>query len=332
MRFEFWLKTAFEKKAQQLWLRLGDLPRVRTGETLEVLSKDRVSQEDLTYVISRLLTNQEQVAVNEGTPLTKELVIDGLGVDVRFFSASLLQFNLMESATDWSQTQNVIDLSFELRGLRLFVSQSQDTLRSFFENYIATLVKQKAQLVLVVSDQAVNLPEIELAVFQRWTFAQALAHESYLQAFDQVCVLTSQLSDFSQVSKWALQGAKVSHFSVAADSFSALKILQQNDDLYSSAHLITLLAQVERLPSLKDRRVGLVEALFLNKELQTKMQNESLEDWMQLREEQMQKPPSRSLNQSLCGLLLKREISVQPAFAMSPDPVELDNMLKKIGV
>ena len=39
-----------------------------------------------------------------------------------------------------------------------------------------------------------------------------------------------------------------------------------------------------------------------------------------------------TMNQSLMGLLIKRKIDVKTAFASSPDPDQLDGMLKRAGI
>jgi twitching motility protein PilT len=39
-----------------------------------------------------------------------------------------------------------------------------------------------------------------------------------------------------------------------------------------------------------------------------------------------------TMNQSLMNLLLKRKIYVKTAFAASPEPEQLDGMLKKAGI
>ena len=39
-----------------------------------------------------------------------------------------------------------------------------------------------------------------------------------------------------------------------------------------------------------------------------------------------------TMNQSLMNLVLKRKVDIKEAFMFSPDPGELDSLLKKVGI
>jgi twitching motility protein PilT len=77
---------------------------------------------------------------------------------------------------------------------------------------------------------------------------------------------------------------------------------------------------------------GAFELLLADTEMQKAMATMNFQEISFLMKSSAERTGMRSLNQSLFQLLMKRKIELKTAFEASPEPEELDSLLKKVGI
>jgi twitching motility protein PilT len=86
------------------------------------------------------------------------------------------------------------------------------------------------------------------------------------------------------------------------------------------------------IPSTKGGMVVALEILVMSPSIRNLIRENKLHQVYGMMQVGQDKTGMITLNQSLLGLLLKRKIEMRTAFAYSPDPEELDKMMKTAGV
>jgi len=88
----------------------------------------------------------------------------------------------------------------------------------------------------------------------------------------------------------------------------------------------------ELLPSLDGNRVLACEVLIPNPAIRNLIREDKLHQVYSQMQMGQSQTAMMTMNQSLMSLLVRRQISMKVAFEASPDPEELDGMLKKAGL
>lgn len=86
------------------------------------------------------------------------------------------------------------------------------------------------------------------------------------------------------------------------------------------------------LPSLQGGRVAAIEFLAMNPSVRHLIRENKLHQIPGMMQVGQDKSGMMTMNQSLLNLLLKRRIDVKTAFTASPEPEQLDQMMKKAGI
>jgi twitching motility protein PilT len=86
------------------------------------------------------------------------------------------------------------------------------------------------------------------------------------------------------------------------------------------------------LPSLQGGRVAAIEFLLMNTSIRNLIREGKLHQVPAMMQVGQERSGMVTMNQSLLSLLIKRKIDIKAAFAASPEPDQLDNMLKKAGI
>ncbi len=95
--------------------------------------------------------------------------------------------------------------------------------------------------------------------------------------------------------------------------------------------LVGILAQ-KLIPSLQGGRILACELMILNSGIRNLIREDKLHQVYGLMQLGQDQSGMQTLNQCLFNLVMRRSIQIKEAFANSPDPAELDKMLKKAGV
>jgi twitching motility protein PilT len=86
------------------------------------------------------------------------------------------------------------------------------------------------------------------------------------------------------------------------------------------------------LPSLQGGRVAAIEFLVMTPSIRHLIRENKLHQVGAMMQVGQEKTGMVTMNQSLLNLLMKRKIDVRTAFAASPEPEQLDQLLKKAGI
>ena len=86
------------------------------------------------------------------------------------------------------------------------------------------------------------------------------------------------------------------------------------------------------LPATTGGRLSACELLMLNPSIRNLIRENKLHQIYGMMQVGQEKSGMVTLNQSLMDLILKRKVELRQAFMASPDPEELDKMLKKAGI
>lgn len=86
------------------------------------------------------------------------------------------------------------------------------------------------------------------------------------------------------------------------------------------------------LPSLQGGRVAAMEFMLMTTSIRNLIRDNKLHQVPAMMQVGQERTGMITMNQSLVNLLIKRKIDVRTAFGASPDPDQLDGMLKKAGI
>jgi twitching motility protein PilT len=86
------------------------------------------------------------------------------------------------------------------------------------------------------------------------------------------------------------------------------------------------------LPSLQGGRAAAIEFLAMTPSIRNLVRENKLHQVGGMMQVGQDKSGMVTMNQSLMQLLMRRRIDAKTAFAASPEPEQLDQMLKKAGV
>ena len=109
----------------------------------------------------------------------------------------------------------------------------------------------------------------------------------------------------------------------------------KSDSSWTAKRLSTYLKAIihQRLaPGKQGQPVLIAEILLPTVEIRKLIQNQDLDPIYHLMRKDQHRTGMISLNQSLMNVLIKRKIELRTAFSMSPDPNELDQLLKRVGI
>ena len=98
-----------------------------------------------------------------------------------------------------------------------------------------------------------------------------------------------------------------------------------------STHLKAIIHQ-RLIPGKLGQPVLIAEVLLPTAQIRKLIQNQDLDSIYDLMRKDQNKTGMVTLNQSLMNALIKRKIELRTAFSISPDPNELDHLLKKVGI
>lgn len=86
------------------------------------------------------------------------------------------------------------------------------------------------------------------------------------------------------------------------------------------------------LPSLAGGRVAAIEFLLMTTSIRNLVRDNKLHQVASMMQVGQDKTGMMTMNQSLLALLMRRKIDLKTAFAASPEPDQLDQLMKKAGV
>ena len=86
------------------------------------------------------------------------------------------------------------------------------------------------------------------------------------------------------------------------------------------------------MPGLSGSLVVATEFLQVNSAIRNLIREDKVHQIYSIMQLNKEKLGMMTMNQSLMNLVLKRKVDIKEAFMFSPDPGELDSLLKKVGI
>ena len=113
---------------------------------------------------------------------------------------------------------------------------------------------------------------------------------------------------------------------------SAFPAGQQERIRVQMSFVLNAIISQRLVPSMDSQIAVACELLVMNPSIRNLIRENKLHQVYGMMQVGQNKSHMQTLNQSLLNLTLKRRITIKDAFSFSPDPEELDGLMKKAGV
>jgi len=335
------IDAAKERKAHELILRAGAEPQIRVGQKLQTLEGVKGDPRWLMSILEE----------PEKEELMEALVLNGMKriEDLPFkFSMHLDMEGLGGSVSwkndfaQWGLPDLVTEMLTKAQGLHLVTGVRKSGRTAAVKELLEKVLAQSQKIVALISDfdewdYDLDSPVLKFNT-QDLISTQRIPEMADLIIFD---------SEDHAVADWALrlseQGRQVlvswtaNNLTQAFESFTD-QLMVSKANLPREVHSRRFASQLgfalglKLIPGIESQFEAAPELLVTTPEIKNQLRignYQRTNEWMK---ETTEKTGSRSLNQNLLGLLLKRKVDLKSAFAVSPDPTELDALLRKVGI
>lgn len=330
------IEMAKKSNCHELVLRAGFEVQMRSSDILIPISGVQADPRWLMEILEEeekeaLMENLTLVAVKFVEDLRVKLALhldmDGLGGVIRW----------QNEKAQWSLPELYLDRIQKSQGLHFVCGPEKSGRTQALNEIISSHLGNANSFIAVVSDFDEYSFEDQIEVLRFHT--QDLIERKQLPAMVDTVVFDSQEPE---VMSWALdlseKGKNVILMMTSTQLASALdlfadKVKQDRMLVYRRLSLVTQsLLGLKLVPGLNSSLEAVFEVCLVPSELRSQLQLGNFGRLVEVMKEGAEKTGSRSLNQSLMGLVLKRKIDLKSAFRASYEPQELDGMLKKIGI
>lgn len=337
------LRNAQENKAQEVLFAPGTVPLFRRGAELVDMRKQTLSQNELKAYLSELLSESEKNELFEKKSINGFKAIENINFEFSFHldlegvrGAISLQSQKISYAEIWNFNKQVVDSFSKRSGLILVAGQRKSGKSILIQQLLDEKVFQRPIAHFVDQGQTELLPEATSALFS----AESLKSVFDVPDMYDVVVIDSKHPNHTDV---ALSLAEEGRLVIKTLPVGGLEQgIYRFIEGSNSAETITrrrLAAQLHMalglyfLTGVEKNYVGAAEIIFSSSDVREYIRTStSTLDFADLIRAQAERTGAQGLNQSLLSLLLKRKIDWRTAFEFSPDPEELDQLLKKIGI
>jgi twitching motility protein PilT len=302
-----------------------------------------LAAEDVRNAIWALLTQEEKKHLDQERALDGWL--RGQGGPIRF-QYLLHEMGLVGSfswhgesekgLSEWNIPPYVLEKVQRQSGLNLVTGPVDSGKSSFLKHWAKTLVEIHGT-ILFFSDAEEFQSEAALPVLPT-TALDKMSDISQLTRF--VMIDSDKASARAQALELASQGLSVFLTMPAKSIPSALMTLAADAAKFSNPERIwQLLGEnivsafgLRLVPGLESGLQPAFELLVDTPEIKSKLSQGSVMGLVEVMAKGGDKSGMRTLNQALLQLLIKRRIELRTGFDESPNPLELDELLKKVGV
>ncbi|MCE3009639.1 MAG: hypothetical protein LW875_03390 [Proteobacteria bacterium] len=335
------IDAAKERKAHELILRAGSEPQIRVGQKLHKLEGVKgdprwlmsiLEEPEKEELMEALVLNGMKCIENLPFKFSMHLDMEGLGGSVSWKSET----------AHWDFPELITEIMTKAQGLHMITGVRKSGKTSAVNELLEKVLASSNKIVALISD------------FDEWDYDL----ESPVLKFNTQDLITSQRvpemadiiifdSEDPAVAEWSLrlseQGRQVlvswtaNNLTQAFESFTdqlmmAKANLPREIQSRRFASQLGFALGLKLIPGLESQFEAAYELLVTTPEIKNQLKVghfQRTNEWMK---ETTEKTGSRSLNQTLMGLLLKRKVELKSAFAVSPDPAELDALLRKVGI
>lgn len=340
MNIQNFLQTAFEKKAQEILLNPSQPVRMRVGKDLVALAPQQVSASETRQLVHQILNEEEKRA------LFADLSIQGvrsLGelsfrfnfqIDFEGVSGSLELQN--SQSADWALPGLVADAWARAQGLNLLVGPRRSGKTTAIQGVLKAM-KGKKKVIAIYSESENTEFSSEGNVISQFSIAQ-LEKNGVLRSADVVVIDSSDTRFCETALRLSEEGRSVvltlSYWNLQMGLARFLDLCEGNDRTQARrlASVLQTAVGVRLVPGTETPLVGAFELMMGTPETQKALAQKDFMTVDKLMQTTGEKTGMRTMNQALFQLLMKRKIDMRAAFESSPEPQELDQLLKKVGI
>lgn len=348
------LKAAVKQNASDLHLVSGSTPVLRINGRIV-----RVKTENLTPELTRklcysILTDQQKSRFEEDKELDFSFGIKDMA---RFRANIFMQKGAVSGVfrkipfevpdiNKLGLPKSAVDIANFASGLILITGPTGCGKTTTIASIIDKINKERRSHIITIEDPIEFVHTHENCIINQReigedTDSYAAALKYVLRQDPDICVM-GELRDLETIEA-ALKIAETGHLVLATlHTNSAIQSItrmvgvfppeqQERIRLQLSMTLNAVLSQ--RLLPARDSGLSLAcELLFLTPNIRNLIRENKLHQVYGMMQVGQDKSGMQTMNQSLLNLIMRRKVDVRSAFAVSPDPEELDKLLTKAGL
>jgi len=335
------LRMAQERKAQEVLIQAQRPVQFRIGKDLVPLTNSAAQTgQETRQILSQILTDDEKKVLYENLKISGVKTIGDVSfkfdfqIDFEGVNGSLVLQN--DSSKAWNFPPMVLESMCRPQGLNLIVGARRTGKTAALINLLNAAQGRKKVIAVYTDDESQSLESANNVLFQ-FPIEQLKANGAIKSA--DLIVIDSQQPIFCET---ALALAEEGRAVVLTLPFWDLRMglervidLLQGPEASRARRLASTLQMVlglKLVAGIETNLQGVFEVLFIENEIQAALRNWEIDKIPSIMKAQAEKTGMRSLNHSLFQLLMKRKIELKTAFEASPEPEELDALLKKVGI
>jgi twitching motility protein PilT len=335
------LKVAQEQKAQEVLFQAHRPIHFRVGKDLVAL-KNSGSQNghESRQVISQILSEDEKRMLYENLKVQGVKTIGGISfkfdfqIDFEGINGALVLQN--EGPRNWNFPPMVLESVFRPQGLSLIVGPRRSGKTTVLAQLLASGQGRQKVIAVYTDDETQNLQAADCVLMQ---FPIEQIQKNGTMKSADLIVIDSQQPQFCETAlSLAEEGRSVvltlPYWDLAMGLDRMLDLIAGSDESRARrlASTLQMALGLKLVPGIETNLQGVFEVLFGNKEIQDAIRGHELFKIPVIVKSLAEKTGMRTVNHSLFQLLMKRKIEVKTAFEASPEPEELDALLKKVGI
>ncbi len=338
--------------AQELLLADEQVPRFRKHHEWHNLPLEKISSQELRQICSSLISETQKKWLQQHNFVSGSTVLDN-SIGIRYvISASrngyLAQIRLLKSQAptpqELSLPQMVNDVAIRRQGLVIVVAPKEHGKWTTIQSLLQSTADQRSILIQTVENATKYMSTSKKSIFHQIEVQPFQMEESHWQSgFEQADIIALDLGFHENVFSRALdlsESGKLVYVALSGSSIvDVIEKLYYLSPPHRRDNFINRLAnqlQVSLgqrlLPSGSDAYVLALEVLLGTPQVKTALRDKDFRGLSEIMSSSGEKTGMRTLNQSLIQHLIRRKIDLKTAFAFSPEPEEMDQLLNKVGI
>jgi twitching motility protein PilT len=348
------LKAVIDKNATDLHIAAGHSPSMRVNGQVTKVKMEPLSPDQAKQMCFSILTDVQKATFEETKELDFSFGIKGLA---RFRGNLFFQKGHVSAAfrripivipklEDLGLPQSVAPLLNASTGMILVTGPTGSGKTTTIASMIDRLNETTSAHILTIEDPIEYIHEPKGCVVNQrevgpdtWSFRAAVKH--MLRQDPDYCLI-GEMRDLDTIEE-AMRVAETGHLvfgtlhtNSAIQTISRIVTVFPGDQQERIRVLLSFILQgivaQQLLPGIDGGLVCAVEVLIPTPAIRNLIRENKMHQIYGVMQMGQNKTGMITMNQSLMSLLLKRKVDMRVAFEASPDPEELDGMLKKAGI
>lgn len=336
------------KKASELLLIVGSVPKAKISEEWQSLRPDPFLLTDWQILIQTLLNSQQKAQLETVGASIGETQVGQHRIGFSFYQDEsifriLLNFHA-DSVTqiELNMPTALVESVREPKGLSLFLGLDSSQVLASLYHSLDLINKEKCLNILVLSTDP--FPQIKeeksTFVYHQLHLQKDLINREILKGMDLIVFHGVTHPELLGMATRLVEEGQSVFLSSKAHSIlfylkRALSELPQSLGKYGVSRFADVIEVLTHLTSVRSTTGSVVSAfemVLMKPHLRAYLMNEDLKSFESLLSGSSETKGLLTLNQSLVQLLIRRKVNVQAAFQSSREPDLLDQQLKKLGV